>query len=61
MVYNGSKYCHTLLKTVGLRTTNRNFIDFRFFNFDLKGRNCLSAQSASAANAIDSDIDISIY
>jgi len=58
IIFNGSKCCHILLKTVGLRMPNRNFRDFRFFNFDLKRRNCFSAQSASAANATDSDIDI---
>jgi len=36
---------------------NRNFRHFSFFFFDLKRRNCLYARSASAANAIDSDID----
>ena len=57
-VFNGSEYCSALLETVSLRVANRNFRDFGFFNVDLKRRNFPSARNASAANAIDSDIDM---
>jgi hypothetical protein len=57
-VFNGSKYCPTLLETAGLHVPNRNFRDFSLFNVDFKRRTCHSARCASAANAIDSDNDI---
>jgi hypothetical protein len=37
---------------------HRNFRDFSLFNADLKRPNCPFCRSASAANAIDIDIDI---
>jgi len=43
---------------VVLRVSNCNFRDFTLFNVDFKRRNCPSARSASAANAIDRDIAI---
>jgi hypothetical protein len=51
-VYNGSKFCPTLLETFGLRVPDRNFRDFKLFHVDLNRRNCPSARCASAANAI---------
>jgi hypothetical protein len=59
-VFNGSKYCFTLLETVGLRVPNRDFREFSLFNVDFKSRNSPSAQCASTANTIDSDTDIFI-
>jgi len=50
----------TLLETVGLHVPNRNFRDFSLFNVDFKSRKSPSVQCASAANALDSDIDIFI-
>jgi hypothetical protein len=35
-VFNGSKYCSTILETVGLHMPNQNFRDFCFFNVDFK-------------------------
>jgi hypothetical protein len=57
---NGSKYCHTLLQTVDLRVTNRNFRDLSLFTVDFKSRNCPSPRCAPAAKVIASDIDIFI-
>jgi hypothetical protein len=45
-VYNGSKFCPTLLETVGLRVPNRNFRDFKLFHVNLNRRNCPSAANA---------------
>lgn len=57
-VFNCTKYCPILLETIGLRVQDRNFRDFRLFNFDFRRRNCPYARSVSAANAIDGDTDI---
>jgi hypothetical protein len=51
-IYSGSKFCPTLLETVGLRVQNRNVRDFKLFLVDLNRRNCPSARCTSAANAI---------
>jgi hypothetical protein len=51
-VYNGSKFCPTLLETVGLRVPNRNCRYFKSFHVDLNRRNCPSTRCASMANAI---------
>ena len=56
-LFNGSKYCSTLLETVGLRVQNRNVTEFSSYNVDFKRWNCPSARRASTANAIDSDSD----
>ena len=58
VVFSGSKYCHTLLETVGLYVPNDNFRDFNLFNVDYKGQTCPPAQCTFAENAIDNDIDI---
>jgi len=47
-VFNGSKYCPTLLETVGLCEPNDKFRDFNLFNVDYKGRNCPSARCTLA-------------
>jgi hypothetical protein len=60
-VYNGSKFCPTLLETVGLRVPNRNFGDFKLFHVDLNRRNCPSARCASTANAISRDSMIGLF
>jgi hypothetical protein len=39
-VFSGSKFCPTLLETVGLRGPNRNFRDFKLFRVDFSRRNC---------------------
>ena len=57
-VFNDLKPCPTLLQTVGLPVPSRNLRGFRLDNVDLKPRNCPSATSASAVNAIGSDTDI---
>jgi hypothetical protein len=57
-VSNGSDNRSALLTTVGLRVPNRNFRDFKFFNVYLKRQNCPFLGCASAATAIDSDIDM---
>jgi hypothetical protein len=51
-VYTGSKFCPTLLDTVGLHVPNRNFRNFKLFHVSFNRRNCHSARCASAANAI---------
>jgi len=56
-VFSCSKYCPTLLETVGLRVSNRNFRDFGLFDVDFKRQNCPSAPHASASNAVGSDTD----
>jgi hypothetical protein len=53
--FNGSKFCPTLLETVGFRVLNRNFRDFKSFYFDSNRCNCPSAGCSSAANAISKD------
>ena len=43
-VFNGSKYCPTLLENVGLHVPNQNFRDFSLFIVDFKRRTCHSAR-----------------
>ena len=57
-VFGGSKYCLTLLETVGLPVPNRNIREFSLFNVESKRRNCPSARLASAANGVGSNSDI---
>jgi len=57
-VFSGSKYCPTLLETVGLRVPNLNSREFGLFNVDFKRPNCPSARWALATNDIGSDNDI---
>jgi len=47
-----------LFETVGLHVTKQNFRKFSFSNIDFKHRNIPSPRCATAANAIDNDIDI---
>jgi len=54
-VRSGSKYCLTILGTVGLRVWNRNFRDFSLFNVDFKRQNSPSARCCCASNGIGSD------
>jgi hypothetical protein len=54
-VYNCSKFCPTLLETVGIRVPYKNFRYFNLFHVDLNRHNCPSARCALAATAISRD------
>jgi hypothetical protein len=54
-VYSGSKFCPSILETVGLRVPLRRIRDFALFSVCSSCKNCPSARCASAANAVCSD------
>jgi hypothetical protein len=54
-VYSGSKFCPSVLETVGLWVPPRRIRDFALFGVCYSCKNCPSARYASAANAICSD------
>jgi hypothetical protein len=55
-IFSGSIFCPTLVETVGLRVSNRDFRDFKLFHVDFSRRKCPSARWASAANGISRNI-----
>jgi hypothetical protein len=57
-VYLGSKFCPSVLETVGLRVPARYIRDFAWFNFCPSSKNCPSARCASAANVVCRDFDV---
>jgi hypothetical protein len=54
-VYSGSKFCPSVLETVGLRVPPRRIRDFALFRVCSSSKNCLSARCASAANVVCRD------
>ena len=54
-VFGGSKYCLTLLETVGLPVPNRNIREFSLFIVESKRRNCPSARLDSPAKGVGSN------
>jgi hypothetical protein len=54
-VYSGSKFCPSVLETVGLRVPPRRICDFALFSVCSSCKKCPSARCASAANAVCSD------
>jgi hypothetical protein len=57
-VYRGSKYCPSVLETVGLRVPVRYIRDFSMFSVCSSSKNCPFARCASAANVVCTDVDI---
>jgi hypothetical protein len=57
-VYRGSKFCPSVLETVGLRILVRYIRDFSMFSVCSSSKNCPSARCASAANVVCRDVDI---
>jgi hypothetical protein len=57
-VYRGSKFCPSVLETVGLRVPIRYIRDFSMFSVCSSRKNCPSARCASAANVVCRDVDI---
>jgi hypothetical protein len=51
-VYSESKFCSSVLETVGLRVLPRRIRDFALFSVCSSCRNCPSARCASAANVV---------
>jgi hypothetical protein len=54
-IYSGSKFCPSVLETVGLRVPPRRIRDFALFSVCSSCKNCPSARCASAADAVCSD------
>jgi hypothetical protein len=54
-VYSGSKFCPSVLETVGLRVPPRRIRDFALFSVCCSCKNCPSARCASAANVVFRD------
>jgi hypothetical protein len=57
-VYLGSKFCPSVLETVGLRVPTRHLRDFSLFYVCPTIKNCPSARWASAANVVCRDSDV---
>jgi hypothetical protein len=57
-VYRGSKFCLSVLETVGLWVPVRYIRDFSMFSACSSSKNCPSAKFDSAANVVCSDVDI---
>jgi hypothetical protein len=57
-VYNGYKFCPSLLETAGIRFPIRNFRDFPPLAVGFLRKNCPSARYATAANTVCKDVDI---
>jgi hypothetical protein len=57
-VYLGSKFCLSVLETVGLRVSTRHLKDFPLFCVCPAIKNCPSARCASAANVVCRDFDV---
>jgi hypothetical protein len=57
-VYFGLKFCHSILKILGLRVPARNIRDFAFVIVCSSCKNCPSAGCAAAANVICRDVDV---
>jgi hypothetical protein len=57
-VYLGSKFCPSVLETVGLRVPTRHLKDFPLFCVCPAIRNCPSARCASVANVVCRDFDV---
>jgi hypothetical protein len=57
-VYRGSKFCLSVLETVGLRVPVRYIRDFTMFNVCSSSKICPSARCDSAANVVCRDVDI---
>jgi hypothetical protein len=57
-VYLGSKFCPSVLETVGLRVPTRHLRDFSLFYVCPTIKNCPSARCASAANDVCRDFDV---
>jgi hypothetical protein len=51
-VFSGSKYCRTLLETVGRSVPNRNFRKFSLFNVEFKRRICHRTNNQQDASSI---------
>jgi hypothetical protein len=49
-VFRGTKYCPSVLETVGIRVPTRNIRNFTMFN--CSSNHCPSARRVSAANAV---------
>jgi hypothetical protein len=56
-VYRGSKFCPSVLETVGLRVPVRYITHFSMFSVCSSSKNCPSARCASAANVVCRDVD----
>jgi hypothetical protein len=54
-VYSGSKFCPSVLETVGLRAPPRCIPDFALFSVCSSCKNCPSARCASTANVVCRD------
>jgi hypothetical protein len=57
-VYRGSKFCPSVLETVGLRVPVRYIRDFSMFSVGSSSKICPSDRCASAANVVCRDVDI---
>jgi hypothetical protein len=57
-VYLGSKFCPSVLETVGLRVPTRHLRVFPLFYVCPTIKNCPSARCASAANVVCRDFDV---
>jgi hypothetical protein len=56
-VYRGSKFCPSVLETVGLRVPVQSVRDFSMFSVCSYSKNCRAA-CTSAANVVCRDVDI---
>jgi hypothetical protein len=57
-VYLGTKFCPSVLDTVGLQVPAQYIIEFSMFNVCCSSKNCPSARCVSAANVVCRDIDV---
>jgi hypothetical protein len=57
-VYRGSKFCPSVLETVGPRVPALYSRDFSMLNFCSSSKSCPPARGASAANVVCRDIDV---
>jgi hypothetical protein len=57
-VYLGSKFCSSVLETVGLRVPAGYIRHFAFFNVCCSCKNCPSARCVSAAIVVCMDVDV---
>jgi hypothetical protein len=57
-VYSGSKFCPSVLETVGLRVPPRRIRNFALFSVCSSCKNCPSARYASATNVVCRDYHV---